>query len=387
MEKRKLTANFVFSGREFLDTKTVLIFEGERLMDMVPYEEAGENIEFIEGTLLPGIINTHCHLELSHLKATIPRHTGLVNFVENVINERNGNGEIIDEAIKLANQQMWGNGIQAAGDICNTSQTIGVKRNSRIYYHSFIEVAGFPPAAANTRFDVAEQLSNEFLSNQLPASLTPHAPYSVSPLLFQKIDSSAGDGILSIHNQEVPDENKFFLKKEGDLLRMYHEMGININFFSATQKTSLQSWLPAIHKKKSLLLVHNVAINEDDITYIREWKIATGSNVYFAICARANEYISAAIPPVYKMIESGMPITIGTDSLASNDKLDLAYEINLLETQFPTIDISVWLHAACANGAAALGVEERLGNFFKQSSPGLVQMMGEAGQRNFKRII
>lgn len=387
MAKRKLRANQVFSGKEFLEPNTVLVFEGERLMDLVMAEDAGDDIEFLDGILLPGMINAHCHLELSHLKGIIPRQTGLVDFLGKVISERNMESEVIDAAIVQADKQMWECGVQAVGDICNTCHTLSAKKSSPVTYHSFIEVAGFPPGIAESRYEAAVELLNRFSAWQFAASLTPHAPYSVSPALLRKIDSSVSGSVFSIHNQEAEDENNLFQNRQGDFLRMYKKMGINIDFFSATHKSSLQSWLPFVQRKESLLLVHNVAIHETDLAYLKTWAAETGSGVCFVICARANEYISGMLPPVEMLIQSGFPIAIGTDSLASNDALDPAYEINFLEHHFKDADVSVWLRAACSNGAEALMLNDKFGSLLKGRKPGLVLMAGEKGNREFKRII
>ncbi|MCW5917457.1 MAG: amidohydrolase family protein [Ferruginibacter sp.] len=385
--KRKLTANHIFSGKEYLDPETVLIFEADRLMDKVPLAEAGDEVEILAGTLLPGMVNAHCHLELSHLKGVIPCQTGLVDFVLALMREREMPVEKIEQAITDADHRMWNCGIQAVGDICNTRHTISLKMKSPIAYHSFIEIAGFPPAAAETRYEAGKKLLHEFSSRQLNASLTAHAPYSVSNALLHKIDYATGNGIFSIHNQEVEEENKLFLNKEGDFLWMYSEMGIPIDFFSATKKSSLKSWLPFLHQKTSLLLVHNVAIQEEDINFLQEWIAATGSKVYFVVCANANEYISGKMPPVEKLIESGIPITLGTDSLASNTDLNLANEMNLLENRFPLVDITQWLKAVCDTGSKALLLNDQFGNLTIGKTPGLVQMTGDKGRREIKRII
>lgn len=370
-----------------MDPGMVLVFEGSRLMDIVPEAEAGEEVEKLDGTLLPGIINTHCHLELSHLKGIIPQHTGLVAFLKKVMTGRSAGQEEIEEAMLLADRQMWANGIQAVGDICNTTDSISIKKKSPICYHSFIEVAGFPPQVAEQRFAIAKKIQQEFDAHHLSTSITPHAPYSVSAELLKKIDLEVGNGLFSMHNQESDAENQLFLNKQGDFLNLYAELGIPTDFFLATRTRSLQSWLSMLHQKSALLLVHDVAIKEEDIGFLKSWINHSGSFAQFAICAGANQYISGIMPPVEMMIGSGVPITIGTDSLASNTCLNPAHEINLLEAHFPQIDIGVWLKAACGNGSEALLLQDQFGHLSAGTKPGLVLMKGEKGQRVFNRMI
>ncbi|RZM20951.1 MAG: amidohydrolase, partial [Pedobacter sp.] len=79
--------------------------------------QAIKNIVRYAGLLVPGFINTHCHLELSNLKGKIPKHTGLPRFVQEVIKLRSSDEYEINLAMLEADKQMLDNGIVAVGDI------------------------------------------------------------------------------------------------------------------------------------------------------------------------------------------------------------------------------------------------------------------------------
>ncbi|MBC7423579.1 MAG: hypothetical protein H7334_09025, partial [Ferruginibacter sp.] len=96
---RKFTADHIFTGHQLLDSNFVLITTAQgEVVSIVAKNDAGDDIEFLEGMLSPGFINAHCHLELSHLKNVIPAGTGLVQFVQQVITKRSP----LDEAKLLA---------------------------------------------------------------------------------------------------------------------------------------------------------------------------------------------------------------------------------------------------------------------------------------------
>ncbi len=99
-------------------------------MDIVDEPEAGEDIQKLDGLISPGFTNCHCHLELSHLKGLIPEGTGLVDFVFSVVTKRNTTEELIQQAIKDAENEMINNGIVAVGDICNNADTLLQKEDS-----------------------------------------------------------------------------------------------------------------------------------------------------------------------------------------------------------------------------------------------------------------
>ena len=119
-------------------------------------------MEVFKGLLSPGFINCHCHLELSHMKGLVPKHTGLVDFVLKVVNERHFEEKEILSAIENAENEMLQNGIVAVGDICNNTFTIPQKTRSRLAYHNFIEASGFPPSVAGSRFQRAVDLYNSY---------------------------------------------------------------------------------------------------------------------------------------------------------------------------------------------------------------------------------
>jgi cytosine/adenosine deaminase-related metal-dependent hydrolase len=96
-------------------------------------------IEKRKGVLVPGYINAHCHLELSHLKGVIPSGTGLIEYIKAVIRLRDFPQEEIDNAISKADQEMSTNGIVAVGDISNIIDSLKKKLHSPIRYKTFVE--------------------------------------------------------------------------------------------------------------------------------------------------------------------------------------------------------------------------------------------------------
>ena len=96
---RKFSAGRIFSQAQKFESDQILIFEGEKLVAI----ESADNhdlssVKFLEGALIPGFINTHCHLELSHLKGRIDLGTGLIPFISGVVSLRGAEQEVIDEA-------------------------------------------------------------------------------------------------------------------------------------------------------------------------------------------------------------------------------------------------------------------------------------------------
>ncbi len=196
-----------------------------------------------------------------------------------------------------------------------------------------------------------------------------------------------GNHILSIHNQETGAENKFFQSAVGELLRLYEALGIDISFFRGTGKRSLQSYLPYFYPNQSLILVHNVDTNEEDLAFAHQWQIATNNNLFFCLCPNANLYISGCLPAIGLLIKHGCTIVVGTDSLASNQELSILEELKTLQAHLPGQPLETLLQWATLNGAKALQAEEILGSFGTGKQPGVVLIEHADGMRLTKESI
>ncbi len=147
-----------------------------------------KTFKFSKGILSPGFINAHCHLELSHLKNVIPEKTGLIDFVFKVVSERHFEESEILRAMEIAEHEMMNNGIVAVGDISNNSLSALQKQKKNLHYYNFIETSGWMPAVAEITFEKSKSIYEEFEKIGLPASIVPHAPYSVSENLWRIAD-------------------------------------------------------------------------------------------------------------------------------------------------------------------------------------------------------
>jgi cytosine/adenosine deaminase-related metal-dependent hydrolase len=281
------------------------------------------------------------------------------------------------EAATRADNEMYENGIVAVGDISNTNSTIPVKKNSKLYYHSFIETFGFLPDRATEVFNNALSLLGEFKPQS--CSITPHAPYSVSKELFKLIQkySDIGHNLVSIHNQESEDENKFYRYKLGRFNDLYTHFGMDITHFKPQARNSLQSILPLLTNKQEVLLVHNTCTNLKDIYFVKRFD----RKIHFCFCPNANLYIEGMLPKIELFIGQGYNITLGTDSLASNDKLCILNEMRTIQAKFPAITTQQLIEWGTLNGARYLGIDDEKGSIEPGKTPGLNLITGLDGQK------
>ena len=330
------------------------------------------HLEHFKGIICPGFVNTHCHLELSHLKDKLVSGRGLINFIKDIQAVRTADKSVILKAAEKADAEMYENGIVAVGDISNSNASISIKAKSKIYYHTFVEAFSFLPEKAQETFDKSLSLLKEFKPQS--CSVTPHAPYSVSKELFKLIKkySDNNTNLLSIHNQESEDENKFYRYRLGGFIEMYEHFGIDISFFKSQARNSLQSILPLLTNKQDILFVHNTCTNLKDIYFIKRFD----RKVHFCFCPGANLYIEKRLPKIDLFVDQGFNLTLGTDSLASNTKLCILNEMRLIQQKFPTVSTEKLIEWGTLNGAKFLGISDEKGTIEEGKTPGLNLITG-----------
>ena len=370
---QKFQATQIFTGTELLEDQLVLITQKDGTIEaLVGIEDAGDELQNFEGILSPGFINAHCHLELSHMKGMIAAHSGLQEFVKQIVSLRKVEDTIIQEAIRLAEDEMYNNGIVAVGDICNTVDTLSIKQKHKLAYYSFVELYDLDPTRSDDKINAGLKIQEAFEQNCVRASLVPHAPYSVSFNLWKLLSNYFGAHTITMHNQETMDENEFFEKKSGSFLGMYERTKVSLDFFEATGLSSLQSVLPYFKNAARSILVHNSFTSASDIKAVQKEM----PNSFWCLCPNANQYIEQTMPPIELLRASGAEIVIGTDSYASNWSLSILDELKTIQKQFPSIPVSEMLGWATMNGARALQMEKGLGSFEKGKKPGIVLIEG-----------
>jgi aminodeoxyfutalosine deaminase len=396
---RKLSAHLIFTLSGAPLSNGVITVDGKdgRIIGLSTIEDEKDKhaVEFYDGIIVPGFVNCHCHLELSHLREEIPSGKGIGNFVGEIFHKREAPEKVVLEAAGNADKEMFRLGVSGIGDVSNNALTAAIKKESSINYFTFIETFGFHPDRAERALDIALSVKNVYDQYELSSSIVPHAPYSVSTTLFRKIKNLDMHKctLLSMHNQESRAENIFFRKGEGALKEhLEKNLGINTSCWQPTGKNSLESVLYMLDKEKPLLLVHNTFTTGRDLRDLRKWR--SPENTWFVICANSNLYIENHLPAVNLFRKERMQLCLGTDSLASNHVLSPVSEMITLQQHFPDISLQEMLSWACMNGAKALGMDHQLGSIEVGKKPGLVfisqvdrELLKLTGQSTSLRLI
>lgn len=353
---RKIASHYALVNGELLRDIVVEVDASRQIVaiEQVTNLDNHHGVEFYPGILIPGMVNTHCHLELSYLRGAIAEGGGFATFAREIGRVR-GNytlEERIAAAVK-ADAQMWEEGVEAVLDIANDEVIMGVKQRSRIEYTTLFELFGLTTATIDDHLSMA--------SRHEGCSITPHSTYSLQDQVF--IDTcEANTSTISVHLLETPDETRLY-HKEGSLWEWYSRMGWECDFLHYASPA--QRVIRSIAKDRRVVVVHGCEATPLDITMLTDH---FGNNITWALCPESNRYISSVRPPVEILRSMGANIAIGSDSLASSRTLSLIENLR----QLGNIPLEELLTYATINGARAIGMEDRFGSIEVGKRPGLV---------------
>jgi cytosine/adenosine deaminase-related metal-dependent hydrolase len=368
---KRLAAQYIFTNTGSPLIRAVLTTEDDGTIISIE-DNAGDlnekhSTEFYNGIIIPGFINCHCHLELSHMKGFASEGLGLGGFIEQIRSTRDDKKENISSSAYTADKNMFKEGIVLCADVCNTSDSFKIKKKSRLSYINFLEVFGLDPDKAQKRIDEIMKVAETATEMDLLFYFVPHSAYSMSLTLFSLLrKKSLNNKVTTIHFMEDAEEETFLKNHTGALISSYKRTGLMPSRLEIA-KSHADVVINEITRSGNLILVHNVFADRNTIRLIME-----RGNLYWCLCPNSNLYLENKIPPLNLLIEEGCTIVIGTDSLASNTNLSILEELKTLQFNYPDISIGDLILWATLNGAKALGEEERFGKIEPGKKPGLL---------------
>lgn len=323
-----------------------------------PWRDLGEAI------LLPGLVNVHTHLELSTLRGRIPPGRSFVDWVLSLLERKRGlSGEVYATAVEEGIAELIRAGTTCVGEVSSIGESfIGLKRSGLrgVVYHEIIglENAG-AEAIGEMFFAHIEAMREEARGTLLDVGISPHAIYSVSPQLFRLCRQfQQRTGLkTAIHTAESPDEIEYLRSGTGEIrTRLLPATGWGELPPPATG-TSPVAYLHDVGMlDPQCLLVHAVHLGEEDLDIVAK----SGATV--AHCPRSNAHLGVGRAPLKALIDRGILVGLGTDSLASNQSLSLWDEIRFAyRADSGFLSPKEWIRMATVGGAHALGLDREIG--------------------------
>lgn len=308
--------------------------------------------------LLPGLVNAHTHLELSHLRHAIPEAPDFVTWARHVIRARREQPDpqapAILEAIDRGIAACLAAGTAIVGDISNTLVPYGPLARSALAGVVFNEILRFnapdPMAVVTHALGKVRALPP---SRDVRASLAAHAPYSVAPgvlgALRTVMDEDPTLAPCSIHLAESAAEVEFVARGTGPWRQVLEEVGS----WDPTWTPAGVSPVEYVDRygclDRRMLVVHGVQMSASDLARV------AGRKATLVACPRSNLHTGAGRPPLEAFYASGVRVAVGTDSLASTPDLNVFAELATMRALAPAVPARALLDSATWQGARALG--------------------------------
>jgi len=317
-----------------------------------------------EVALMPGLVNAHVHLELSWLRDRVPPAADFTSWIQQLFAARGGAGERPGDpevvgAARQAAREAREFGTAAVGDISNSLAAVGAIAETGMQGLVFHELLGFneTTGALIERTRDARAAAAR-VSPRVRVSVAPHAPYSVSAELFAAIRTeviTSAEPYTSIHVGESPEELELLHSGGGPWSTLLRRLG-----------AWRADWIPpgvdpveyldemGIIDAKTLV-VHAVQLTDASLARLRR----RGATI--VTCPRSNQWVGVGVPPIERFYLSGVPVAVGTDSLASVADLNVFAELKNLRWLASSVPARRLLESGTLIGARALGLEARLG--------------------------
>ena len=328
---------------------------------------------FYEGAIAPGFVNAHCHVELSYMKGMFRKGTGMAGFIDQ-INELRDTKSMEEKVrdLTVAMDSLWEQGVVAMADISNCADSFAVKARHPMYTRTFLEVFGTEPEDCGAVMDGVRKLKEVADGFGIDAAPTPHACYTMSPELVTAVSvEGLGSGFLSFHSEETEEEEEMLKYGSGKMWENRVKAGMSVP--PVTGKSSLLYFIDRLLAGHSapfdehILLVHECCMDQEGVDAVK----AVMNHPFVAVCPLSNLFIHNALPPIDLMRRNGLKVCVGTDSLSSNDDLNIVDELYCLQRNFPEVPLGELLTWASRNGAEFLARPE-FGTLEPGKRPGLV---------------
>jgi len=319
-------------------------------------------VDLGRAAILPALVNAHTHLELCHLRDTVAPADRFIDWIQTVLARRREyppDDPRIMSAARAGIEEARASGTGLVGDVSNTLVTVPLLREAGVHARVFHELLGFNAADPVAIVGAARARADEAAGGaRVRVSLAPHAPYSVSPGLFDAIradlDTHPRD-VSTVHLAESPEEVRFIADGTGPWRGLLEDLHAWSDAWTPAGASPVAYLDHLGFLDRRVLAVHGVQLGTADLERLR----ALG--VTIVACPRSNRYVGVGSPPLEAFYAAGVGVAFGTDSLASAPDLNMFAELAAARRLAPRVSARRLLAGATRIGANALGFGEELG--------------------------
>ena len=328
-----------------------------------------------DGAILPGLVNCHVHLEFSALAGKVPPQARWEDWLEATLAAYGAlSPEEVEAGIGCGVDALGQSGAILVGEVTNTGASWPHLETGPLAYHLFYECLGFDLVSTFDLPEVFPFFGRPEVAGTAWVSAAAHAPYSVSAALFRAVAAwnTARWGLQTVHLAESQVEIDFLARGDGFFEGLLKRRGRWVPGFQPPG-AGAAAYLEGLgFLGPRTLTVHGTQLTAADCGRLAE------TMTWLVLCPRANRYTGAGAPPVPELLQAGVNLCLGTDSLAGNWDLNLFGEMLWLYKHFPSCPGDLWLHLGTLNGALALRRDREFGSLTpgKHAALGFIPLKG-----------
>jgi cytosine/adenosine deaminase-related metal-dependent hydrolase len=345
-----------------------LTMQGPRIGWVGPANERGADLDLGNVAIVPGFVNAHTHLELSALAGGRPPSGAEdeLSWLRQVIAQRR---RASDATLRVAAAENLRGAIQAGTTLLADSATAGLSwgpiAESPVRAVVFAEVIGLKrDRGLQTDAAAWEWLSTVRPESQVAAcsrvGLSPHAPYSTAGWLYHK--SVASRLPLMTHLAEMPEELRLLEHHDGPMRQFLEEIGAWDEEWEPIGPRPADYVRRGELRNADWLIAHGTYLDPDDFWQFRPEAAPDHKRVAIAYCPRTHSRFGHAPHPYRALLERGVIVCLGTDSLASSPTLSLLDELRFLHRHDESLSGELLLTMATLFGAWAVRAETTTGS-------------------------
>ncbi len=346
-------ARWVFAGDgPPLQNATIEVSDG-----VIQRVESGKTdaINLGDVAILPGLINAHTHLEFSSIDVPFQPLNEFSAWIQFVIHWRNLHLSSTQDSINFGIEESIQSGVTSIAEIATTDwrpDSSEVSQHAASHILMFREYLGLSGDGVKTQLESAREFLERTHEPPFSPALSPHAPYSVHPELFDGLCSLAKEFRvpLAMHLAESPAELELLEHGRGPLASMLKKMGVfRPELFEISRRPL--DYLQRLDCTVPVLLIHGNYLSEEEIKFI-----SGRPQMSVVYCPRTHAAMQENTHPWQRMLAAGINVTLGTDSRASNPDLSIWNELRFLHNHHPGIKACDLLKLSTVNAAKALGM-------------------------------
>ncbi len=350
-------APFVVPGNGSIIADGAVLTEDGLVAAMGSYADlknVDAQLEDYEGHVItPSLVNCHAHLELSHLAdltGDCPAPGDMTGWIRGLLAARveNHDSETVHDAARMALARLYAGGCRAVADIGNMTESLLLGQGFKTEVLFFLELLGLCGESEESALAALAGIGSD-------VHCTAHAPYSSGSRLIRALKTRACTSLFPMHVAESAQEIEFLRTGGGPFRDFLGERGVEVEAFTAPGMGAVRYLDSLGVLDVQTLCVHAVHVEDDEISLLA----ARGAAV--CVCPGSNRFMGVGVASVQKMLAQGIPLVLGTDSLASNPQLSLWQEMQVLREDHPGLPPEAVFAMASVNGARLLGVGEKFG--------------------------